>query len=192
MPFHHSSRPLSVLCNVLGAAGLTLAIASCSGITPLGPDSPAQPTRAGSPVAVVGPVQLLLASSFVLAAVSVQAPTPGGGCPAGSVALSGGPGHCYRELGTPATITAAAVSSLISFRLTGQYGFLIAIPAAEQPALKAISTTAADAHGYLTISVAGRTWLLPSVRQPLTGTLQVALPSRTQTLQLHNLLVPAS
>jgi hypothetical protein len=143
-------------------------------------------------VTVVGPVQLLWASPFVLEAVSVQAPTPAGACPAGSVVLSGGPGRCYRELGTPVTITAAGVSSLTSFRLIGRYGFLIAIPAAEQPALKAITTTAANAHGYLTISIVGRTWLLPSVRQPFTSPLQVALPSRNQTLQLHNLLVPSS
>ncbi len=192
MPFHRSPRPSTVLASVLAAASLMFAVGSCSGITPLGPDTSPQPTLvAGSPV-IVGPVQVLRASPFVLEAMSVQAPTPAGGCPAGSVALSGGPGQCYRELSAPVTITAAGVSSLTSFPLTGHYGFLIVIPAAEEPALKAITTTAADAHGYLTISVAGRTWLLPSVRQPFTSPLQVALPSRNQTLQLHRLLVPSS
>jgi hypothetical protein len=192
MPFQRSPRPLSILASVLAAAGLMLDIASCSGITPLGPDAPPRPTQAGSPVTVVRPVQLLLASPFVLEAVSVQAPRLAGGCSAGSVALSGGAGQCYRVLGTSVTITAAGVSSLASLRLTGHYGFFIAIPAAEQPAVKAIATTAANAHGYLTISVAGRTWLLPSVRQPFTSPLQVVLPSRNQTLQLRNLLVPSS
>jgi hypothetical protein len=193
MPFQPSPRPASMLASVLAAAGVMLAVTGCSGITPLGPDTPPRPTRAaGSPVTVVGAVQLLLASPFVLEAVSVQAPTPAAGCPAGSVALPGGPGRCYLELGTPVTITAAGVSSLTSFRLTRRYGFFIAIPAAEQPALKAITTTATNAHGYLTISIAGRTWLLPSVRQPFTSPLQVALPSRNQTLQLHHLLVPSS
>jgi hypothetical protein len=51
---------------------------------------------------------------------------------------------------------------------------------------------AADAHGHLTIGVAGRTWLLPTVLQPFTSPLEIALPSRNQTLQLHSLLVPSS
>lgn len=194
MPSHPPPRPTSVLASVLAAVGVMLAVAGCSGITPLGPDTPQQrPRAAASPVtAVVGPVQVLLASPFVLEAVSAQAPTSAGGCPADSVALSDGPGQCYRELGSPVTIRGAGVSSLTSFRLTGQYGFFITVPAAEQPALKAITTTAAEAHGYLTISVAARTWLLPTVRQPFTSTLQVALPSRSQDVQLHNLLAPAS
>jgi hypothetical protein len=137
MPFQPSPRPASMLASVLAAAGVMLAVTGCSGITPLGPDTPPRPTRAaGSPVTVVGAVRLLLASPFVLEAV---------------------------------TITAAGVSSLASFRLTRRY-----------------------AHGYLTISIADRTWLLPSVRQPFTSPLQVALPSRNQTLQLHHLLVPSS
>ncbi len=192
MPIQRLPRRSSVLPSVLAVAGLMLAVASCSGITPLGPVSP-RPTRvAGSPVPVTLPLQLLRASPFVLEAVSVQAPTPAGGCPAGSVALSGGPGQCYHELGTPVTITAAAVSSLTSFPPTGHYGFVIALPAADQPALRAITTMAADARGYLTISVAGRTWLLPRVLQALTSPIEVTLTSRDQTLQLHSLLVPAS
>jgi hypothetical protein len=38
MPFQRPARPLSVLASALAAAGLMLAVAGCSHITPLGPD----------------------------------------------------------------------------------------------------------------------------------------------------------
>jgi hypothetical protein len=75
MPVQHSPRPSSMLASVQAAAGVTLAVAGCSCITPLGPDTPPRPTRAaGSPVTVVGPVQLLWASPFFLEAVSFTSP----------------------------------------------------------------------------------------------------------------------
>jgi hypothetical protein len=186
MPFRHPPRPASVLASALAAAGIALAVAGCGHITPLGPD----PASVAPPS--VPPQHLR--SPFVLEAVRIQAPTPAGGCPAGSVALSGGPGQCYRRLGTPITITSAYVGSVVTgtpYIPAGQYGFWVALPTADLPALKAMTTAAADTQGFLDISVAGRTWLLPQVHQPFTGPLEMVLPSRNQVLQLHGLLFPS-
>jgi hypothetical protein len=176
---HKRPRLPSALASVL-AAGLMLAVASCSHITPLGP-------------AATTPQPRHLRSPFVLEAVRIQPPSPAGGCPAGSVALSGGPGQCYRKLGTPVTITSAAISSHLPTPPPGQqtppYGFIVTVPAANQAALTAVTTTAANAHGYLSISVAGRTWLLPRVLQPFTGpNMEITFPSRNQVLQLQRIL----
>jgi hypothetical protein len=185
MPHQRPPRPLPVLASMLAAAGIALAVASCSHITPIGPGaSMPQPQHLRSP--------------FVLEAMRGQPSTPAGGCPAGSVALSGGPGQCYRKLGTPVTITSAAVSSHLPTPPPGQeagpaiHGFVITVPAADQAALTAVTTTAADAHGYLSISVADRTWLLTRVLRPFTSQhLEIAFPSRNQALQLQRLLVPS-
>jgi hypothetical protein len=184
--FHRLSRPSSVLASVL-AAGLVLTAASCSQpITPLGPDPAAAMPHAHH-----------LRSPFVLEALRIQPPTPAGGCPAGSVALSGGPGQCYHKLGSPVSITSAAVSSHLPTP-PGQragpamHGLVITVPAADLTALTAVTTTAADAHGYLSISVADRTWLLPRVLQPFTSPhFEIAFPDRTQALQLQRLLIPS-
>jgi hypothetical protein len=196
MPLLRSPRHLSVLASGLAAAGLMLAGAGCSGITPLGPDTPPKPV-AVKQVTVAGPPMrvLMLGTPFVLAAMGSQAPTPAGDCPAGSVALSGGPGQCYRQLGTPETINAAQVSSIVKSLPgipAGQSGFVITLPGADAPALKAMTTTAAGAHGYLSISVAGQTWLLPRVLHPLTGSLQVTFPSTDEVRQLQRLLVQSN
>jgi hypothetical protein len=117
-----------------------------------------------------------------------------GTCPAGYRTLPGdNSGECYRKIGTPVTITSAAVSSV--FRLPGPgpatYGFRIILPAADVQALTALTTTAYRAHGSLAISVAGRTWALPYVDQPFTSpNLQIPLPGN-QALQLQRLLVPS-
>lgn len=174
----------SVLASAL-ATGLMLTVASCSHIAPIGPGANApQPRHLRSP--------------FVLEAVRIQPPMAAGGCPAGSVALSGGPGQCYRKLGTPVTITSAAVSSHLPAPPPGQeagpavHGFVITVPAADLAALTAVTTTAADAHGYLDIGVAGRTWLLPKVLQPFTSPhFEITFPSRNQALQLQRQLVPS-
>jgi hypothetical protein len=196
MPLLRSPRQLSVLASVLAAAGLTLAAAACSGITPLGPDASPKPVPVQQ-VTVAGPPMrvLLLGTPFVLEAMGSQAPTPAGDCPAGSVALSGGPGQCYRQLGTPETIDAAQVSSIaknLPGIPAGQSGFVITLPGADAPALKAITTAAADAHGYLSITVAGQTWLLPRVLHPFTGSVQVTFPSTNEVLQLQRLLVQSN
>ncbi|HEY3954660.1 MAG TPA: hypothetical protein VGM53_14910 [Streptosporangiaceae bacterium] len=196
MPFRFPSRLASVLASVL-AAGFTLTVAGCSGqITPLGPYAPPKPHH--------------LAAPLVLQAVRIQPATPAGRCPAGSAVLSApagsstpaaGPGHCYRKLGTPLTITSAAVAAatLTPSRAnasTGQaagassYGFVIAPPASDAAALTAITTTAAGAHGNLALSVAGRTWLLPRVVRPFTHQFQIMLP-RNQARWLRRVLIPA-
>ena len=181
---HQRPRLPSALASVLVAAGIVLAVASCSHITPLGPTATTpQPRHLRSP--------------FVLEAVRSQPPSPAGGCPAGSVALSGGPGQCYRKLGTPVTITSAAVSSHLPTpppgQETPQYGFVITVPAANQVALTAVTTTAADAHGYLSISVGGRTWLLPRVLQPFTSPhFEITFLNRNQVLRLQRMLAASS
>jgi hypothetical protein len=187
MPFQHPPRPPSVLASVLAAAGIVLAVASCSNITPLGPSGPSSV----APPAVPPPH---LRSPFILEAVRIQASTSAGGCPSGSVALSGGPGQCYRQLGTPVTITSAYVGSVVtgtSHIPPGQYGFWVTLPAADLPALHALTTAAYNAQGFLDISVAGQTWLLPRVRQPFVGPLEMVLPTENQVLSLHRLLFAA-
>ena len=183
MPFQprlHLSAPVSVL-----AAGLMLTVASCSHDTP----------------APVHAVAARARSPFVLKAVRVEPATDAGGCAAGSVALSGGPGQCYRPLGTPVTITSATVGPVITDALhfRGLYGFWIILPAADRAALRAITATAADAEANLAISVAGRGWLLPIPGRPFTnGQLEIfmprmnsSLPSRNhQVIELHHTLVP--
>jgi hypothetical protein len=217
MPFQPPPRPSSLLVSVLAAAGLVLAGAGCSGITPLGPDaSLPQPHHLRSPI--------------ILEAMRIQAGTAGGGCPAGYVALPGdnsfrsviaGPVRsavsagsspaptsasatpvpgCYRQVGTPVTFTSAAVSSvsLVSNSKPPpgqpappvQYGFTITLPATAVPALTAVTTTAYQANGSLAITVAGRTWALPLVAGPFRSRqFQISLP-RTEAQQLQRLLVP--
>jgi hypothetical protein len=72
-------RPLSVLASALAAAGLVLAGAGCSHITPLGPD----------PAPVNLPPARDLGSPIIMQIMRSQAPTPTGRCPAGSVTLFG-------------------------------------------------------------------------------------------------------
>jgi hypothetical protein len=184
MPFQRPPRPLSVLASVL-AVGLMLTVAGCSHITPIGPGANMpQPRHLRSPI--------------VLEAMRSQPSMAAGGCPAGSLALSGGPAQCYHKLGTPVTITSAAISSHLPAPPPGQqagpamHGFVITVPAPDQAALTAVTTTAADAHGYLSISVADRTWLLPRVLRPFTSPhFEIAFPSENQALQLQRLLVPS-
>ncbi len=191
MPVQPRSPLSSVLASVL-AVGLMLTVVGCSHDTPA-------PTAHAAGAAVAARSGAL----FVLKAVSIQPTTGAGGCPAGSVALSGGPGRCFRQLGAPVTITSATVGPVITDALhfQGLDGFWIVLPAADVAALQAITTTAADAHANLAIFVAGQGWLLPIPARPFTnGQLEVflprlgnSLPSRnTQVIELHRLLVPPS
>jgi len=208
MPFRSPTRLSYVLAGVLAgllAAGVTLTVASCGQLTPLGPD----------PAATL-PQPHQLRSPLVVQAVSIEQPTPSGGCPAGSVALpaAGNPAMCYRPAGTPVTITSAAASSISPFRpppppgqppVPVQYGFWITLPAADAPALTAVITTVAGpqrpqgppvasaATAALTISVAGRTWFPVGFGIGLAGRqLQVDLSSRNQALQLQRMLAPST
>jgi hypothetical protein len=224
-------RPLPVLASVLAAAGVVLAVASCTGqITPLGPDQ--------TPVAMPPPRHL--GSPIIVQVMRVQPPTATGGCPAGWVAVSlpagGGPRiaiaravpvvrkgasaspappppsaslappppsaapapiTCYRPAGTPVTITSAAVSSVLTYRPPpGQpkgpdlYGFIVAVPGADVAAVTAIIRQAHDSGSAVGISVAGKLWQAPLVRQPFPGQrLQITLLSRNQARQLYRILV---
>jgi hypothetical protein len=176
----------SAAASVLAAAGIVLAVASCSNIAPLAPSGP---SSVAPPAAPPPPLR----SPFILEAVRIQAPTAAGGCPSGSVALSGGPGQCYGQLGTPVTITSAFVGSVVTGTHhipPGLYGFWVTLPAADLPALHALTTAAYNAQGFLGISVNGQTWLLPRVRAPFTGPLEMVLPAKDQVLLLHSLLFP--
>jgi hypothetical protein len=194
MPFQPLSRPSSGLASALTAAGIVLAIASCTGhITPLGPG----PT----PVAMPSPRHL--GSPIILQVMRSHPGTAPGKCPAGYVALSawGSGGTCYRKLGTPVTITSAGVSSVSTFRFTpppgnpappASYGFLVAVPAADVAAVTAAIRLAYDARGALTVNVDGKIWSAPQVISPFSGRqLQIALPSRNLAMQLYRILVPS-
>ena len=206
MPYQRPRLP-SALASVLGAAGIVLAVASCTGhITPLGPDQAAtmpQPHHLRSP--------LILQDMRTQGMVGrVGQPV---GCPAGWVTLSGGPGQpgqCYSKTGAPVTITSAAVSPVFPFRPPTppgqqaspvQYGFSITVPAADVSALEAVLPTAPGPPGpptasavtsatpIPTISVAGRTWILLGYGTRFADReFDVTLPSRNQALQLQRML----
>jgi len=184
MPFRTPPRPSSILSGML-AAGLMLTVASCSQVTPLGPDAGPQPHQLRSPIS--------------LQAMRVQNLTPAGGCPAGSARLSA-PGQnpgCYRPVGAPVTITIAAVAPGPTTSPASPpnappsaYGLLIALPAADRAELTAVTTQAYDSQGAVDISVAGRAWGLPMQQAPIThGQFVIMLPSKNEVLQLQRLLV---
>ena len=79
MPFQSPPRTLSVLASALAAAGIVLAVAGCSHITPLRPDP--------APVSLPPPGQL--GSPIIVQVMRSRPPTPTGRCPGGSVALFG-------------------------------------------------------------------------------------------------------
>jgi hypothetical protein len=172
--------------------GLMITAASCSSLTPLGPD----------PAATLPPPHHLR-SPIVLQATRIQIPGPAGSCPAGYATLPGANlGTCYRKTGTPVTFTSAAASvSASQPEVPGggtagptQYEVLIILPAADAPALTAVSTTAYDAHGALAMSIGGKTWALPLVTHPFPDgwrQLMIMLPDRNQALQLQHLLTPS-
>lgn len=181
------------------AAGLMLTAASCSHLTPLGPD----------PAATIPPPHHLR-SPLVLQEMRTQQSAPvGGNCQAGYVTLAGGGSTgCYRTTGTKVTITSAAVSPVSPFRppppgqqaVPVQYVFWITLPAADAPALTALTAviagppnqghpTASAATSALTISVAGRTWVLVGFATRFAGRqFEAALSSRNQAIQIQRML----
>jgi hypothetical protein len=206
MPFQPSPRLPAVLASVLGA-GVMLAVAGCSHVTPLGPD----------PAATM-PQPHQLRSPLVLEDVRMVHSTPDGGCPAGSVELSGLAPGCYRPTGTPATITSAGVSGVTSFQPPtppgqqqaepAQYGFWITVPAADAPAVNAVITAAQGpgpsgsqgSQGPVSsavplgqpvpaISVAGQASLLVGFSIRFDGQqVEVFLASRNQAVQIQGTL----
>jgi hypothetical protein len=195
MPCQRPPRPLSVLASALTAAGVVLAVAGCSNITPLGPD----------PASVSLPPARDLGSPIIVQVMRSQPPTPTGGCPAGSIALFGSepnvpraavassrpvqvgtgstatptatptappasPGGvaCYLPAGTPVTITSAAVSPVTTYQHQpgpASYGFVVAFPTADVAALTAVIRQAYDSGDAVGMSVAGKLWQAPQPRR---------------------------
>jgi hypothetical protein len=224
MPFPCLSRPLSVLASALTAVGVGLAVAGCSHVTPLGPDpAPASlpPARdLGSPIIMQimrsqppTPAGQCPADSIALfgsepnvprAAVapalpaqpvqgSTATPAPAR-TPTAPAAPSAGVA-CYRPVGTPVTITSAAVSSVTTDRNQpgpAWYVFVVAFPTADVPALTALIRQAYDSGDALGMSVAGKLWQAPQTRRRFNALRaeQINLLSRNQAFQLYRLLVP--
>ena len=109
------------------------------------------------------------------------------------------PTPCYRPAGTPVTITSAAVSSVLTYRPPpGQpkgpdlYGFIVAVPGADVAVVTAVIRQAYDSGDAVGLSVAGKLWEAPQVRNPFPGQhLQITLLSRNQARQLYRMLVPS-
>ncbi len=104
---------------------------------------------------------------------------------------------CYLPAGRPVTITSAAVSPVTTYQHQpgpAWYGFVVAFPAADVPALTALIRQAYDSGDALGMSVAGKLWQAPQPRRKFTALRaeQVNLLSRTQAFQLYRLLVPSS
>jgi hypothetical protein len=226
MPFQRPTRPLSVLsvlASALAAAGLVLAAAGCGHVTPLGPDpAPVSfpPTRdLGSPIIMqvmrsqpptpagqcpAGSVALFGSEPDVPRAVTVQqvqgstaAPSPAATPPPPGPPPPGAGVACYLPVGTPVTVTSAAVSAVTSYpHQTGPtaYGFVVAFPAADVAALTAAITQAYDSGDALGMSVAGQLWQAPQPRGRVNALRaeQINLLSRAQALELYRLLVPSS
>lgn len=119
-------------------------------------------------------------------AVSPAGPSPGG--------LA-----CYSPAGKPVTITSAAVSAVATYpppsgtpKAPAIYGFAVAFPAADVPAVTAVIKQAYDSRGSFGITVAGKLWQAFPVHRLLTGrAAQISLLSKRQAVQLHRLLVPS-
>jgi hypothetical protein len=212
----------SVLASVLAAAGLVLVIAGCSNVTPLGP-GPAPvslpPARQlGSPISMqvmrsepptapgkcpTGSIALFGSDPNVprTAAAPVHTkPIQGStAAPLPAPATPPAPGvgiACFRPVGTPVTITTAAVSSVTTNRNQpgpAWYVFVVAFPAADVPALTALIRQAYNAGDALGMSVAGKLWQAPQTRRKFIALRaeQINLLSRKQAVQLYRLLVPS-
>ena len=199
MPFQLPPRRSSVLVSVL-AAGVMLTVASCSHLTPLGPDPAATMPRPHH-----------LRSPLTLQDMLAQPSAPAG-CQDGNVTNSGDSGPCYGpKVGPPVTITSAGVSPVFSFRPPTppgqqqappvQYGFWITFPAADVPAVTAVipmpsgppgpptASAVNSATAIPAVSVAGRTWVLVGFATRFADReLEVMLPSENQAVQLQRIL----
>jgi hypothetical protein len=198
MPLQPPRCGTAVLTRVLAAAGVALAVASCtSHVTPLGPDGQKPTPTTPAPARHLG-------SPIILQVMRSRPATAPGKCPAGYVALStpGYSGTCYRNLGKPVMITSAAVSSVSVNRSstsagqpkgTASYVFTVTVPAPNVAAVTAVIKQAYDVRGALALNVAGKIWDAPQVDAPFPGQqLQFSLPSRNQALRLHRILIPPS
>jgi hypothetical protein len=104
---------------------------------------------------------------------------------------------CYLPVGSPVTITSAAVSSVTIYQNQpgpATYGFVVAFPTADIAALTATIRQAYASGDALGMSVAGKLWQAPQPKSNSTALRaeQINLLSRTQASQLYRLLVPSS
>jgi hypothetical protein len=224
MPCQPPPRPLSVLASALAAAGLVLAVAGCSHIPPLGPDpAPVSlpPARdLGSPIIMqimrsqpptptgecpAGSIALFgsepnVRRAAVASSRPVQAGTGSTATPTATPTAPPAPPAgvaCYRPVGTPVTITSAAVSSVTTDQHQPEpawHVFVVAFPTADVAALTALIRQAYDSGDAVGMSVAGKLWQAPQPRRRFNALRaeQISLLSRTQAFQLYRLLVPSS
>jgi hypothetical protein len=108
---------------------------------------------------------------------------------------------CYRPVGTPVTITSAAVSpvSVLPAGPPGHpespapYGFTVTVPAADVAAVTAVTTQAFKSGDAFGVIVAGKTWEaahIDGVQPSPSRQFQIALLSKNQAHQLYRILVP--
>jgi hypothetical protein len=149
--------------------------------------TPAGPVHIKGSTATAGPPSPV---PRITATPGATAPPP---APPGGVA-------CYRPTGQPVTVTSAAVSSVVTVPPpAGQpggpavYGFAVAFPAADVPALTALIQQAYASGDALGMSVAGKLWQVPQPDRRFIALRaeQINLLSRTQARQLYRLLIPA-
>ena len=135
--------------------------------------------------------------------VLIQPPSPAGGCPAGSGPFSAPfadypqvPDACYRTTGQPVTITSAAVAMSYQPATNQQpavYGLNLTVPAAQAPALAAITTRSFESRDPVAISTAGKTWDVTMTAGPFTnGEFGMWVHSKNQILQLQCELIPSA
>lgn len=140
-------------------------------------------------VAVAPPVPAQPVQGSTTTPTSTATPTTPPAPPAGVA--------CYRPVGTPVTITSAAVSSVTTYRNQpgpAWYVFVVAFPTADVTALTALIRQAHDSGDALRMSVVGKLWQAPQSRRKFIALRaeQINLLSRTQAFQLHRLLVSSS
>jgi hypothetical protein len=228
MPLRRLPRPLSVLASALAGAGIVLAVVGCGHITPLGPDpAPVSMPPAGvlnspiilqvmrsQPPTATGQCPAGSVDLFGLALVpraSVQPVLAGPPAPVGQVntatpaatpatnpPVSVGVA-CYVPVGSPVTITYAAVSSVATYPAPASapnepatYGFSVAFPIGDVAAVSAVTKQAYDSGDAIGMTVDGKLWQAPQPRRPSEGRgAQIVLLSKSQAVQLHRLLVPS-
>jgi hypothetical protein len=141
--------------------------------------------------------------------MSMRNHSPTGGCPAGWLEVYLPPDFAPHvvttpagspRVGTPVTITFAAVSGVFAYTAPAgqqkgpaQYGFLVGVPASDLAAVNALITQGYNAADALGFSVGGRLLEAPGVSSPFSGKqLNIAVFSRDQALQLYRPLVPSA
>ena len=163
------------------------------GSDPTVPRTAVAPGPAGPlvPVHIKPPVPVHTRSDLKSTATPVPTTTATPPAPPGPPGVA-----CYVPVGRPVTITSAAVSSVTTYRShpgPAWYGFVVAFPAADVPALTAAIRQAYDSGDALGVTVGGKLWQAPQPQHRFTALRaeQINLLSRSQALQLYRLLVPS-